>query len=51
MSRVPSPRKRCIRNGIGEREILWGLEAAADAGGDGKAAWFVIYTPDTGASL
>jgi hypothetical protein len=36
---------------LGEREIPGGLEAAADAGGDGKSAWFVIYTPHTGASL
>jgi hypothetical protein len=36
---------------IGEREIPGRLEAAADEGGDGKAAWFVMYTPHTGASL
>jgi hypothetical protein len=35
----------------GEREIPGGLEALADAGGDGKTAWFVIYTPHTGASF
>src|SRR5271167_4436453 len=29
----------------GEREISGGLEAAADAGGDGKAARFVITIP------
>jgi hypothetical protein len=36
---------------VGEREIPGGLEAAADAGGNRKAAWFVIALPAVGASL
>jgi hypothetical protein len=33
------------RAAVGEREILGGLEAAADAGADGKANRFIITSP------